>query len=134
MKKVERKKKRKEFREKKKNEVKTENKNEDKQDEEKMEEKIIERGRGRGRFYRGRRGRSRVAGKSRGIPVSRGRGGKIEPMEVEDEIFGDEEDEELEEPIIGRKKKRTEKKLKQKEKQEKKMEKKIKKLNSGSKK
>ena len=139
LKKVERKKKRKEFREKKKNEVKTENKNEDKKDEEKMEEEIIERGRGRGRggrgrFYRGRRGRSRVTGKSRGIPVSRGRGGKIEPMEVEDEIFGDEEDEELEEPVIGRKKKRTEKKLKQKEKQEKKMEKKIKKLKSGSKK
>ena len=55
-------------------------------------------------------------------------------MEVENDSFGNEDYEELEEPVIGRKKKRNEKKLKQKEKQEKKMDKKIKKLMSGSKK
>ena len=87
--------------------------------------------RGRGSsYYRGRI-RRRVPGRR----ISRGRGGTIPPMEIEDDDYEDEDkfDEEVEKPFMGRKKKRTQKKLKQKEKLDKKMEKKIRKI-SGSKK
>ena len=142
LKKVERKKKRKEFREKRKNsEMKIEKKESEKKVEEDKDEEIMVRGRGR---YRGRGrpayGRRHKVGRRGGI--SRGRGGaKVEEphMEIEgendddkNEIFYDEKDEmdeEVDEPIVGRKKKRTVKKLKHKEKEEKKMVKKIAKFN-----
>ena len=127
LKKLERKRKRKEFREKRKEANNTENKN-DKNEDKKDGEKMI-RGRGSS-YYRGRI-RRRVPGRR----ISRGRGGTIPPMEIEDDDYEDEDkfDEEVEKPFMGRKKKRTQKKLKQKEKLDKKMEKKIRKI-SGSKK
>ena len=138
LKKIERKKKRKEFREKKKNsEIKKDNKEKEeniKKDED-DDDIVMERARGRGRVPYRRRGKIRRRG---GISRGRGRGGVEEHhMEVEgedddkNEIFNDEKDEmeEVEEPIVGRKKKRTVKKLKHKEKEEKKIIKKIAKFN-----
>ena len=130
LKKIERKKKRKEFREKKKSSsVQKDNKKEEKDSEEMM---IRGRGRG-GRFFRGRRRPARGRG---------GRGGSNQiKMKVEEEDKDENEDDKMEisdpdedndnieEPIVGRKKKRTEKKLKQKDKEQKKMIKKINKLN-----
>ena len=113
--------------------MKIEKKESEKKVEEDKDEEIMVRGRGR---YRGRGrpayGRRHKEGRRGGI--SRGRGGtKVEEphMEIEgendddkNEIFYDEKDEmdeEVDEPIVGRKKKRTVKKLKHKEKEEKKM-------------
>ena len=122
--------------------MKIEKKESEKNVEEDKDEEIMVRGRGR---YRGRGrpayGRRHKVGRRGGI--SRGRGGaKVEEphMEIEgenedddkNEIFYDEKDEmdeEVDEPIVGRKKKRTVKKLKHKEKEEKKMVKKIAKFN-----
>jgi len=138
LKKIERKKKRKEFREKKKSSsVKKDNK---KDDEKKDSEGNMIRGRGRGRGGRYYRGRRRPP---RSMPYRGGRGGSNQvKMKVDDE--DEDKDEEMdisepsghkidvndvEEPIVGRKKKRTEKKLKQKEKEQKKLNKKMNKLN-----
>ena len=158
LKKIERKRKRKEFREKKKGNDKTNNKTDKKNKDNNSDVEMIEgegegrrigrgvgrvRGTGRGRRggygYRSRGRRSRIRapvyrGRSRGRggERGRGRGGSLYPKEeMDDYSYEDEEyDEEMEKPIVGRKKKRTEKKIKQKEKEEKKMSKKIRKLSS----
>ena len=135
LKKIERKKKRKEFREKKKSSSVKKDIKKDEIEKDSEENMIRGRGIGRGgRYYRGRRR------PPRGI-ASRGRGGSNQiKMAVEDEDEDVDMDisepsnnkidiDSIDEPIVGRKKKRTEKKLKQKEKEQKKMNKKINKLN-----
>ena len=136
LKKIERKKKRKEFREKKKSSSVKKDIKKDEIEKDSEENMIRGRGRGRGRGGRFFRGRRRPP---RRMAPRGGRGGSNQiKMKVEDEDDDMEISEPLdyeidvdsiEEPIVGRKKKRTEKKLKQKEKEQKKMNKKINKLN-----
>ena len=133
LKKIERKKKRKEFREKKKSSSVKKDIKKDEIEKDSEENMIRGRGRGRGgRFFRGRRRPPR-----RMAPRG-GRGGsnqikmKVEDedddMEISEPLDNEIDVDSIEEPIVGRKKKRTEKKLKQKEKEQKKMNKKINKL------
>ena len=141
LKKIEHKKKRKEFRQKKKeSDNKEDKKQEDKKindmnSEENKDEKEFRRPRGRHRGYRGYRGRKRLRG---------GRKPKVEtdikPMKKdysEEEYSGERsysDDEEIENPIVGRKKKRAEKNKKKKEKMDKKMDRKLNKLKDSKKK
>jgi hypothetical protein len=141
LKKIEHKKKRKEFRLKKKEgDNKEDKKQEDKKindmnSEENKDEEEFRRPRGRHRGYRGYRGRKRLR---------RGRKPKVEtdikPMKKDDseeEYSGERsysDDEEVEKPIVGRKKKRAEKNKKKKEKMDKKMDRKLNKLKDSKKK
>jgi hypothetical protein len=137
LKKIERKKKRKEFREKKKSA--SEKKDIQKEDIKKDSEENMIRGRGRGRGGRYFRGRRRPP---RPIFSRGGRGGsnqikmKVDDEDNDEDKYEDEDEDvemeisgNIEQPIVGRKKKRTEKKLKQKEKEQKKLNKKMNKLN-----
>ena len=133
LKKIERKKKRKEFREKKKS---SSVKKDQKDDVKKETEKNMIGGRGRVRGWRRYR-------RPRGMAHRGGRGGsnnmkmvvededkdKDDEMEISETSENEMNEENIDEPIVGRKKKKSEKKLKQKEKQQKKMIKKINKLN-----
>ena len=141
LKKIEHKKKRKEFRQKKKEgDNKEDKKQEDKKindmnSEENKDEEEFRRPRGRHRGYRGYRGRKRLRG---------GRKPKVEtdikPMKKdysEEEYSGERsysDDEEIEKPIVDRKKKRAEKNKKKKEKIDKKMDRKLNKLKDSKKK
>jgi hypothetical protein len=135
LKKIEHKKKRKEFRQKK----KEGDNNEDKKKENKKindmnseENKDEEKFRSYRRRYRGYRGRKR-GGRKPKVEID------IKPMKKdydEEEYSGDRSysDEEVEKPIVGRKKKRTEKNKKKKEKMDKKMDRKLNKLMNSKKK